>query len=61
MPSGACGGDAGSPIVSQQGQLLGIVSWAIECGRPQPAVHTRVIPYLGFIREVTGLVPPRRS
>lgn len=54
---GVCTGDNGGPLVNQQGVFVGLVSWAIECGKEVPNVYTRVYPHLRFITQVTGVRP----
>lgn len=59
--SGACDGDAGSPVITTFGTVFGIVSWGIHCGQNFADVHTRVDLYLDFIQAVSGLAPPSRN
>lgn len=52
---GVCTGDNGTPLVNEQGVFVGLVSWAIECGREVPNVYTRIYPHAKFITQVTGV------
>lgn len=43
---GICTGDQGGPLVDQNGLLVGIASWGIECGRGFPDVYVNVFDHL---------------
>lgn len=51
--TGVCGGDAGSPLKTQDFTeiLIGVVSWKVPCARGYPDVYTRVYPHMQFIRR----------
>lgn len=49
---GICQGDAGSPLVSNNNELIGIAVWFIPCGRGTPDVYVRVYPFLQWIRSI---------
>jgi hypothetical protein len=52
----SCLGDSGGPYVAylkERSKLLGIISWGDIC-TGSPSVHTRVVPYLGWIKEISG-------
>ncbi|KAK4883235.1 hypothetical protein RN001_006554 [Aquatica leii] len=49
---GTCHGDTGGPLISY-GQQIGIVSWEYTCNQNLPGVHTRVSPYLEWIKSKT--------
>ena len=54
----ACKGDGGSPLVCQSNdgpmQVVGIVSWGLDCGRHNvPGVYTKVAHYLDWIKSNT--------
>ncbi|XP_022826080.1 chymotrypsin-1-like [Spodoptera litura] len=46
---GTCHGDSGSPLVKGD-ELVGIVSWGIPCAVGFPDVHTRLAPYVDWIK-----------
>lgn len=51
-PKGACDGDNGGPVVSKKGKVIGIISFSPKpCGTVYPDVHTRIQPYLKWIKE----------
>jgi len=53
----SCSGDSGGPLTTQVGDrsvLTGIVSWGVECGRPEyPGVYSRVSRALEWIKRHT--------
>lgn len=44
-------GDGGGPVVVK-GELAGVVSWGLPCGRGFPDVHTNVAFFRNWIRSV---------
>ncbi|XP_014367660.2 chymotrypsin-2 [Papilio machaon] len=48
---GTCHGDSGSPLIKDN-VLVGLVSWGIPCAMGFPDVHTRVYPYLKWIKSI---------
>lgn len=47
---GMCIGDVGSPLISENGEIVGIESWrSSSCELGYPDVHTRVFPHLNWI------------
>jgi len=55
---GTCRGDSGGPLVTDQGVVVGVVSWGIPpCGTQHPDVYARVFPQLRFIVQATGVRP----
>ncbi|CAK1548133.1 unnamed protein product [Leptosia nina] len=50
---GICQGDSGGPLV-HKGEVVGITSWNIPCGRGLPDVFTRVFSYLDWIKKHTS-------
>ncbi|CAK1548131.1 unnamed protein product [Leptosia nina] len=50
---GICQGDSGGPLV-HKGEVVGITSWNIPCGRGLPDVFTRVFSYLDWIKKNTS-------
>lgn len=51
---GACKGDSGNPLVINNIQH-GILSYFVNCGKPNPDVYTSVAAYRTWIRSVTGV------
>lgn len=49
---GICHGDSGTPLVVGN-ELVGIGSWAVECGTGSPDVFTRVANYVDWIAQNT--------
>lgn len=47
---GLCVGDEGSPLVNN-GTLIGIASWSLQCTGRFPNVYIKVFPYLDWIKE----------
>lgn len=45
----ACRGDSGGPLLTSDGQQLGIVSWGIPCAAGNPDVFTSVSSYRNWI------------
>lgn len=58
---GACHGDSGGPLISNDRALVGIVSWGIPCATGLPDVYTNVYFYLdwihGEVAKLGGSVP----
>lgn len=49
---GICGdADLGDPLVTENGQLVGIASWNNGCGHYAPDVFTRIYFYLDWIHR----------
>lgn len=47
---GMCIGDIGSPLISENGEIIGIESWpSSQAESHYPDVHTRVYPHLKWI------------
>lgn len=53
---GACNGDRGSALVSNN-QVIGVVSWFVECGRGYPDGYTRISEFLPWIQQVADVFP----
>ncbi|XP_006873845.1 PREDICTED: transmembrane protease serine 11G-like [Chrysochloris asiatica] len=56
----ACEGDSGGPLViaheTNTWYLIGIVSWGIDCGKPnKPGLYTRVTRYRDWIKSKTNI------
>ncbi|CAK1548137.1 unnamed protein product [Leptosia nina] len=51
---GICQGDSGGPL-ARNGEVVGLASWVIPCGRGRPDVFTRVYSYVDWIKEKTGI------
>lgn len=47
---GTCHGDSGGPLVKDN-ELAGLVSWGIPCAVGFPDVHTRITPYINWIKQ----------
>lgn len=52
---GTCIGDAGSPVIGQDGAQYGIVSWGVPCGRGFPDYHTNVFAHLEWIQSAIAV------
>lgn len=52
---GPCREDNGSPLATNK-QLIGVVSWFLECGDGLPDGYTRVSAFLPWIQKVSGVV-----
>lgn len=51
--NGICKGDLGSPLVSMEGELVGLASWWFPgCAEGKPDVYTAVFPYMPWINSV---------
>ena len=54
----ACYGDSGGPFTLEEEErtvLIGVVSWGLECARPQwPGVYSRVASVLDWVRQHTA-------
>ncbi|XP_045139998.1 transmembrane protease serine 11G-like [Echinops telfairi] len=56
----ACEGDSGGPLVTARDRniwyLIGIVSWGIDCGKPnKPGLYTKVTRYRDWIKYKTSI------
>ncbi|XP_075399685.1 transmembrane protease serine 11G-like [Tenrec ecaudatus] len=56
----ACEGDSGGPLVTARDRniwyLIGIVSWGIDCGKPnKPGLYTKVTSYRDWIKYQTNI------
>ncbi|CAG2053116.1 unnamed protein product [Timema podura] len=52
---GVTKGESGGPLMAD-GELVGIVSWGVDCGKPEyPGVYTRVGVLRDWIREYSGV------
>ncbi|CAD0200432.1 unnamed protein product [Chrysodeixis includens] len=49
---GSCHGDSGSPLIKGD-ELVGVASWGIPCAVGFPDVHTRIAPYIRWIKSYT--------
>nr|CAD7412409.1 unnamed protein product [Timema poppensis] len=50
-----CQGESGGPLMAD-GELVGIVSWGVDCGKPEyPGVYTRVSVLRDWIQEYSGV------
>lgn len=52
--TGACMGDSGSPLVSANRQIIGLVSWGVPCAKNLPDVFTRVSSYRDWVIETVN-------
>lgn len=52
---GICLGDAGSPLINEDGVLIGIASWSYECARTYPDVYTNVFQQMRYIVSITKI------
>lgn len=50
--TGACMGDSGSPLVSADREIIGLVSWGVPCAKNLPDVFTRVSMFRDWVIEV---------
>lgn len=48
---GLCFGDLGNALVSKDGKLIAVSSWASHNGQDLPDVFTKTYPYLRWIRD----------
>lgn len=48
--TGACMGDSGSPLITDDRQIIGLVSWGVPCGK-LPDVFTRVSVFRDWVVE----------
>lgn len=44
-------GDSGGPLVFN-GELLGLVSWGVQCGNGYPSIYTRIYPQIKWINKI---------
>ncbi|KAL5279431.1 hypothetical protein ACFFRR_003820 [Megaselia abdita] len=52
----ACQGDSGGPLFTNDGVLIGVVSWGYGCARPDfPGVYSRVSAARKWIKENSGV------
>ena len=52
IEKGICSGDSGGPVVNQDQQQCGIVSWAEGCApKEKPDVFTDVSQFISWINE----------
>lgn len=50
-----CSGDSGSPVVSDDGKLIGLVSFGIGCAqKDKPGVYTKITAFQEFIETFNG-------
>ncbi|NP_001166071.1 serine protease 133 precursor [Nasonia vitripennis] len=47
---GVCTGDSGGPL-AVNGELVGVASYVVECGKGHPDVYTNVYSYVNFIKK----------
>ncbi|XP_058798205.1 plasma kallikrein-like [Phymastichus coffea] len=48
---GVCSGDSGGPLAAN-GQLVGVASYVVECGKGHPEVYTNVYSFVDFIQRL---------
>ncbi|XP_005175958.3 trypsin-1 [Musca domestica] len=52
----ACQGDSGGPLVTEDGVLVGVVSWGYGCARPEyPGIYSKVSYVRDWIRTNSGV------
>lgn len=49
--TGACMGDSGSPLVTEDRHIIGLVSWGVPCAKNLPDVFTRVSVFRDWVVE----------
>lgn len=48
-------GDSGGPLVNDDGFLIGITSFGVECGfQPVPGVYVDIMQFLHWIKNTTS-------
>lgn len=50
---GTCAGDSGGPLVWRDGQLVGIVNYAVPCARGLPEGYAKLSYYYRWIQQKT--------
>lgn len=48
---GICIGDMGNALISEDGKLAAVATWAFGCGRGLPDVYTKTYPHLNWIKN----------